>query len=50
MLLQHFDMCMTVYALTISTLSESYARDALFPVKAVYFAGYICIVQSHDSN
>ena len=51
MILQHFDMCMTIYHIIRAICL---IQNALFPVKAVYSyyhsAGYICVVESHDYN
>ena len=35
---------------TVLTKSGSYGQTALFPVKAVYYTGYICVVESHAFN
>ena len=39
-----------VHILTKSTLSDSYGGNILFPVKAAYHTGYICVVESHAFN
>ena len=36
--------------LRYTSLIESHVRNALFPVKAVYYAGYICVVESNGFN
>ena len=39
----------TILATSACTV-ESYGQNALFPVKAAYSTGYICVVESHVFN